>query len=410
MTISLALLVTATVLIAVGGVLLLTRPLTRILLGAVITSNGINLLLLAVTGLSGPAPLLYPGVDPATVTDPLPQAITLTAIVITLATTAFILAMAYRSYQLTGTDEVHDDIEDRRVALRSEIYDERSELRSRYRAADRDPEMRRRYRDERRQLRARLRADRALQARGRDASGDLWNDILGADPADYPQNRGSGEDGGPDTPGPSGPDTPGTGPSGPDTQGPPSAPDTSEPDEPAAAPAEPGATGEESTESSGPQATDTATGPPAPGTGAAQPPDTGAKPPRTGAEAPGTGRPQPREGGPQPRGATNARPGQEGAGAAGEDSGATATRPRRVVPPPDAQHPPEDPVPDGHPEAVRRRRPRPDGHPAPDPHPGPAPYPTTPPGPESARKPYPRPGRADRPHREYPHRPPGDLR
>lgn len=55
MTISLALLVTATVLIAVGGVLLLTRPLTRILLGAVITSNGINLLLLAVTGLSGPA-------------------------------------------------------------------------------------------------------------------------------------------------------------------------------------------------------------------------------------------------------------------------------------------------------------------------------------------------------------------
>ncbi|PBO22408.1 hypothetical protein CLM85_22165, partial [Streptomyces albidoflavus] len=42
----------------------------------------------------GRAPLLYPGVDPAFVTDPLPQAITLTAIVITLATTAFILAMA----------------------------------------------------------------------------------------------------------------------------------------------------------------------------------------------------------------------------------------------------------------------------------------------------------------------------
>ncbi|MGN4161806.1 Na(+)/H(+) antiporter subunit C, partial [Streptomyces sp. NEAU-PBA10] len=84
-------------------------------------------------------------------------------------------------------------------------------------------------------------------------------------------------------------------------------------------------------------------------------------------------------------------------------SGATATRPRRVVPPPDAQHPPEDPVPDGSPEAVRRR-PRPGDHPAPDPHPGPAPYPSTPPGPESARKPYPRPGRADRPQ------PPGDLR
>ncbi|MYQ71060.1 Na(+)/H(+) antiporter subunit C, partial [Streptomyces sp. SID4934] len=255
MTISLALLVTATVLIAVGGVLLLTRPLTRILLGAVITSNGINLLLLAVTGLSGPAPLLYPGVDPASVTDPLPQAITLTAIVITLATTAFILAMAYRSYQLTGTDEVHDDIEDRRVALRSEVYDRRSELRSRYREADRDPEVRRRYRAERRQLSARLRADRALQARGRDASGDLWNDILGADPADYPQGPESGEEGGPETSGPGG-----TGPSGPDT-GPSGAPDTSAPDEPAAAPAEPGATGQEAPESTGPQATDTTTRP-----------------------------------------------------------------------------------------------------------------------------------------------------
>ncbi|MFB8417501.1 Na(+)/H(+) antiporter subunit C [Streptomyces albidoflavus] len=388
MTISLALLVTATVLIAVGGVLLLTRPLTRILLGAVITSNGINLLLLAVTGLSGPAPLLYPGVDPASVTDPLPQAITLTAIVITLATTSFILAMAYRSYQLTGTDEVHDDIEDRRVALRSEVYDERSQLRSRYREADRDPEVRRRYRAERRQLSARLRADRALQARGRDASGDLWNDILGADPADYPQGPESGEDGGPETPGPGG-----TGPSGPDT-GPPGAPDTSAPDEPAAAPAEPGATGQEAPESAGPQATDTTTRPEPPPPGGEEAPD-------RHAEAPAEEDTRPGGQAPEARGATPARPGE--APVPGDDSGATATRPRRVVPPPDAQHPPEDPVPDGHPERVRRR-PRPEDHPAPDPHPGPAPYPSTPPGPESARKPYPRPGRADRPQ------PPGDLR
>lgn len=34
-------------------------------------------------------------------------------------------------------------------------------------------------------LRDRLRADRARQARGRDASGNLWNDVLGADPEDY---------------------------------------------------------------------------------------------------------------------------------------------------------------------------------------------------------------------------------
>jgi len=39
----------------------------------------------------------------------------LTAIVITLALTAFVLAMAYRSWQLNGHDEVQDDLEDRRI-------------------------------------------------------------------------------------------------------------------------------------------------------------------------------------------------------------------------------------------------------------------------------------------------------
>ncbi|MDK0522833.1 Na(+)/H(+) antiporter subunit C [Streptomyces sp. ML-6] len=187
MTVSVSLLATAVVLCAVGGILMLTRPLTRILLGAVIASNGINLLILAATGSAGEEPLLY-GVQLGRVTDPLPQAIALTAIVITLATTAFLLAMAYRGHQLTGTDEVHDDLEDRRIALRAEVLGERDELRERYRAADDvTDEQRARYREERRRLRARLRADRALQARGRYATGNLWHDVLGADPEDYPQ-------------------------------------------------------------------------------------------------------------------------------------------------------------------------------------------------------------------------------
>ena len=42
--------------------------------------------------------------------DPLPQAMVLTAIVITLGMTAFLLAMAYRSWQLNGHDEVQDDV------------------------------------------------------------------------------------------------------------------------------------------------------------------------------------------------------------------------------------------------------------------------------------------------------------
>ncbi|MEU8674814.1 Na(+)/H(+) antiporter subunit C [Streptomyces sp. NPDC048560] len=185
MTVSLSLLVPGVVLCAVGGILMLTRPLTRILLGAVIAGNGINLLVLTAGGSAGREPLLY-GVPLHQVTDPLPQAIAVTAIVITLATTAFLLAMAYRSHQLTGTDEVHDDLEDRRIALRIEVMEQRAQLRAEYReGAEPTPGDRARYRDEHRRLSARLRADRALQARGRDASGDLWHDVLGADPEDY---------------------------------------------------------------------------------------------------------------------------------------------------------------------------------------------------------------------------------
>lgn len=39
----------------------------------------------------------------------------LTAIVITMAVSAFVMTMAYRSFQLSGHDEVRDDVEDRRI-------------------------------------------------------------------------------------------------------------------------------------------------------------------------------------------------------------------------------------------------------------------------------------------------------
>jgi multicomponent Na+:H+ antiporter subunit C len=40
----------------------------------------------------------------------------LTAIVITFGITAFLLALAYRSWTQSGDDEAEDDIEDRRIA------------------------------------------------------------------------------------------------------------------------------------------------------------------------------------------------------------------------------------------------------------------------------------------------------
>lgn len=112
MNIVLALAIAA--LYAAGTYLLLQRTLTRIVLGLALLGHGANLLLLLAGGRAGRAPLIN-GETGAT-SDPLPQALALTAIVITFAVATFLLALAYRSWQLDGNDEVEDDVEDRRIA------------------------------------------------------------------------------------------------------------------------------------------------------------------------------------------------------------------------------------------------------------------------------------------------------
>ncbi|WP_405217907.1 Na(+)/H(+) antiporter subunit C [Agrococcus sp. Ld7] len=130
MTPTLVLAVAGGILIAAGIYLLLERSLMRILAGVMLASNGVNLLFLVSSGPAGLAPIV--GEDPELIADPLPQAMVLTAIVISLATSAFLLAMSYRSFQLEGHDEVADDVEDaivRRRAeadLSSEGFDEQS--------------------------------------------------------------------------------------------------------------------------------------------------------------------------------------------------------------------------------------------------------------------------------------------
>lgn len=115
---SLVLVLTAAALTAVGVYLLLERSLTRVLLGVIFLSNAVNVVLLISGGRAGGAPIVdY--TDQDSMSDPLPQALILTAIVITLGLTAFLLAMAYRSWQLNQHDEVQDDVEDRRVAQRA---------------------------------------------------------------------------------------------------------------------------------------------------------------------------------------------------------------------------------------------------------------------------------------------------
>ena len=119
MTVNLTLLVVMGVLYAVGVYLLLERSLTRVLLGLMLLTNGTNLLILHAGGAAGSAPLYEGSIAAEDYSDPLPQALILTAIVISLAVTAFLLGMIYRSWVLGRRDEIQDDVEDRRVARQS---------------------------------------------------------------------------------------------------------------------------------------------------------------------------------------------------------------------------------------------------------------------------------------------------
>ncbi|HSJ82716.1 MAG TPA: Na(+)/H(+) antiporter subunit C [Acidimicrobiia bacterium] len=99
-----------------GTYLVMQRALTRIVIGLALLAHGANLLLLAAGGRAGEAPIVEEGTATTAYADPLPQALALTAIVITFGVTAFLLALAYRSWILGSSDEVEDDVEDRRIA------------------------------------------------------------------------------------------------------------------------------------------------------------------------------------------------------------------------------------------------------------------------------------------------------
>lgn len=117
--VNLTLTLTGAALVGCGVYLLLERSLTRVLVGLVVLSNGISLLYLVAGGKAGNAPIV--GKAEGRLSDALPQALVLTAIVITLGTTAFVVAMAYRSWQLNGHDDVQDDVEDASIRRRADL-------------------------------------------------------------------------------------------------------------------------------------------------------------------------------------------------------------------------------------------------------------------------------------------------
>ena len=103
-----------------GLYMVLSRNLVRLLLGLSLLTTAVNLAVFQGGRIRSVQPPLIPeGAqrlgDSA---DPVPQALILTAIVISMGVAAFVLALAYRSYQLTTVEEVSNDPEDTRVAER----------------------------------------------------------------------------------------------------------------------------------------------------------------------------------------------------------------------------------------------------------------------------------------------------
>ena len=105
------------VLFAVGSFLLMERSLTRVALGVGVVGNGVNVLIIASGSEPGEAPIIG---REGVLTDPLPQALVLTAIVIGFALLTFLMTLAWRNWTITGNDEVEDDVEDRMITRRAE--------------------------------------------------------------------------------------------------------------------------------------------------------------------------------------------------------------------------------------------------------------------------------------------------
>ena len=96
--------------LAASGIWLILRPRTfQVIVGLCLLSYAVNLFIFSMGRLTmAAAPVMPRGgfVDPTAYADPVPQALVLTAIVISFATTALFLVVLIASRGVTGTDHV----------------------------------------------------------------------------------------------------------------------------------------------------------------------------------------------------------------------------------------------------------------------------------------------------------------
>jgi multicomponent Na+:H+ antiporter subunit C len=111
------------VLFGSGAYLMLKADLLRVVVGMVLISNAANLFIMA-AGLTRGVPPIYPLPEGESVSDPLVQAMTLTAIVISFGVSALLLSFVYRVY----TSHLSLDLDDLSAAEEREEESREREL------------------------------------------------------------------------------------------------------------------------------------------------------------------------------------------------------------------------------------------------------------------------------------------
>ncbi len=101
--------ITTGVLVTAGVYLVIQRRLLQVILGLSLLSHAANLMIVSSGWVGdGFTPIVRESanMNPVSYVDPLPQAMVLTAIVISFAMTAFLLVLALNTYRRLKTDDV----------------------------------------------------------------------------------------------------------------------------------------------------------------------------------------------------------------------------------------------------------------------------------------------------------------
>src|SRR5690606_8427846 len=95
---------------AAGIYLVLRRTLAQLIIGLSLLSNATNLLVFAAAGTREGPPLIAEGATspPIDAADPVPQALVLTAIVISFGVLAFFILLAFGVHRVARTDDLDD--------------------------------------------------------------------------------------------------------------------------------------------------------------------------------------------------------------------------------------------------------------------------------------------------------------